>query len=110
MQSIFSVHPSDTADMQLQDLTGDTKVKTEPSEDIPRRCKAQIEGRSIQTRQEAKQRLEEKDVTVINLISDEEMKEEDTTETQTAGTSLSVAEKEDISDIEDDDKAEAKEH
>ena len=102
MQSILSVHPSDTAEMQLPDLTGDTKVKTEPSEDITQRCKAQIEGRPIQTRQEAKQRLEEKDVTVINLISDEEM-EEDTTETQVAGTSVSVVEKEDISDVEDDD-------
>ena len=34
MQSVLSVHPSDTAEMQLPDLTGDTKVKTETSEDV----------------------------------------------------------------------------
>ena len=67
MQSVLSVQPLDTTGMHLPDPGTDTTVKTELSEDMTQRCKAQIEGKPIQSRQEAKRRLEAKDITFINL-------------------------------------------
>ena len=102
------MHPLDTAEMQLPDLTGDTKVKTEAKKDVTQRRK---EGKLIQSKQGVKRRLKEKDITFINLVSDEKMEEEGTTGTQVAGTSMSAAERKDIdNDEDDDDKAEAKDH
>ena len=108
MQSILSVQPLDTAGMHLPDLGKDTRVKTEPSEDMTQSCKYQIEGKLIQTRHQAKRRLEAKDITFINLVSDKEMEVVTPTGCQTFEIGMtSFPQTEEGADDDNDDKAQA---